>query len=220
MSTPRHPPFAIRHAKIENRKSKIPTGAFSLVELLVVIAIIAILAGMAAMSGGALNSSRLQATGQTLAVELDLARQLALGMNLEQEVRFWKIPDATSGAVAAFRAVQTFTVGKDGALTAASKLRRFDSGLVAEPAATLSSLLAETPPTRTIKTGPVTGLSGTYDYMAFRFRPDGSTDLEPTQRWSVTIQRNLTDTAATQPGPNRFTIEIEPVLGSLRVYRP
>jgi uncharacterized protein (TIGR02596 family) len=65
-----------------------------------------------------------------------------------------------------------------------------------------------------------------YVYIAFRFLPDGSTNLppkslsDPSGQWFVTLH-NLTDTqGGATPPPNFFTLQVDPVSGTLKQFRP
>jgi uncharacterized protein (TIGR02596 family) len=65
-----------------------------------------------------------------------------------------------------------------------------------------------------------------YSYVAFRFMPDGSTNLPPKSvsdangGWFVTLH-NLNDPmGASSPPPNFFTLQVDPVSGTLKQFRP
>lgn len=65
-----------------------------------------------------------------------------------------------------------------------------------------------------------------YDYVYFRFLPDGSTNLplqsksDPNGAWCVTLQ-NINDPAKPNtPPPNFFTLQIDPVSGTIKQFRP
>ena len=65
-----------------------------------------------------------------------------------------------------------------------------------------------------------------YRYASFRFLQDGSTNLSPSSTWFVTIH-NLTDTPtgttmkkANNDPINFFTLQIDPVSGAIKGFRP
>ena len=65
-----------------------------------------------------------------------------------------------------------------------------------------------------------------YDYVYFRFLPDGSTNLplksntDPNGAWFVTLQ-NINDPAQpATPPPNFYTLQIDPVSGTIKQFRP
>jgi len=185
---------------------------FSLIELLVVITIIALLTGFAVFSLGAVNSNRLQVSAQTVIGELDIARQRAVTRNAKQEVRLWKLPGQTGGAEV-YRGIQIFEVRADGTVNPAGRAKLLETGIRIEEDPALSNLFAQT-----TQSAPYPG-QGNKTYIALRFHPDGSTDLAFNQRWFLTLQRAAGAGGAT-PEANRFTIEVEPVLGTVRSFRP
>jgi uncharacterized protein (TIGR02596 family) len=100
----------------------------------------------------------------------------------------------------------------------------------------LSTLIVESGTAPTIPS-KITGQAGpndpalprigtNYDYVYFHFMPDGSTNL-PTRSstdtngaWCVTLQ-NINDPAQpTTPPPNYFTLQIDPVSGTMKQFRP
>jgi hypothetical protein len=64
------------------------------------------------------------------------------------------------------------------------------------------------------------GVKKNYQYCSFRFLPDGSTNLLPTKSWYITVHL-LTDKVNSElPPPNFFTLQIDPVSGTTKSYRP
>jgi uncharacterized protein (TIGR02596 family) len=68
------------------------------------------------------------------------------------------------------------------------------------------------------------GIKLNYDFVYFRFMPDGSTDLPATTTldahgaWFVTLH-NINDKAGVVPA-NFFTLQVDPVSGTLKQFRP
>lgn len=76
--------------------------------------------------------------------------------------------------------------------------------------------------------------SNEFDYEAkfFQFRPDGSTNLDPNKKWYLTIHATRSGLAetfrddrvggnkASRPPLNFVTLQIDPVSGGVRAYRP
>jgi hypothetical protein len=76
------------------------------------------------------------------------------------------------------------------------------------------------------------GVGQKYDFVSFRFNPDGSTDLPPLGttgkaseggRWFITVH-TAADRARTksdsEPPPDFFTWMVEPVSGTSKSFRP
>jgi uncharacterized protein (TIGR02596 family) len=219
--------------------------AFSLVELLVVIAVIGIIATFAIPAvTGMLKGSSLTTAAGLMVDQMSLARQHALSKNRIVEVRFYRFADnEVPGEVAAdpstghFRAFQFFEMSEAGIMVPVGKVVRFPESIIMNPGATLSNLLMEDP-TRVIDANPAKdpemprGVVHNYKYVAFRFFPDGSTSLSPIGtagqpsdggRWFITIH-SISDLVRTNdnaiPPPNFVTWMIDPVSGTSKVLRP
>jgi hypothetical protein len=102
----------------------------------------------------------------------------------------------------------------------------------------LSTILSERPrekPKASDPALPDTQAQRNYEYVALRFLPDGSTDLPPTgvdkpgadDSWYLTIHGSqIPNTGGKSAGmtetlpDNFFTLQIDPITGSTRSYRP
>jgi hypothetical protein len=68
---------------------------------------------------------------------------------------------------------------------------------------------------------PLPRAGASYRYVALRFQPDGSTDLLPTGgSWFLTVHDEIAGDALAQPPADFSTIEIDPLNGSLKFFRP
>lgn len=218
MKTPRH--SALR-------------AAFSLIELVVVIAIIAIVATFTVPAATSiLRGSAMTQAQQMLTDQISLARQFALSKNRSVEVRFYQLADpeqpgedATKPDTGQFRALQIFEIVESGVGVPIDKVQRLPSSVIMNQTGQLSSIIGGTG--QTIQTPGnqdpdlPRGVAKKYKYVSLRFQPDGSTTLAPTGKWFVTIH-NLSDgaTMTSVEGKNFFTIQIDPVSGSTKGFRP
>lgn len=83
--------------------------AFTLIEMLVVVAIMAILMSLVAPSVVSLmQSGNLNKSAETLTDELNYARQIALSQNRDVEVRFYQLPSPTNSQDLQYRAFRSF----------------------------------------------------------------------------------------------------------------
>ncbi len=202
-----------------------PRSAFSLVELLVVIAIISVLAVLVTPAlTSVLRGNSLSSGGRLLEAQLARAHQQALSSGERVEVRFYKFADAaTPGADETYRAVQLFQIDSRGKSKPISKIERLPDLIVINQGSQLSSLIAGLPDKNFSAADPkpnLPGVGASYTARAFAFRGDGSTELNPLGNWFVTVQTNETSATATTPPTNFYTVQVDPVNGGIKSYRP
>ena len=223
------------------RPQQAPRG-FTLVELLVVIAMIALLATFAVPSiDSMIGANDINRSQQAVQDSLAFARQTAIARNRRVEVRFYKLDHPESvGSDQTFCAMQAFLIDESNKVAPVGRITRLPRSVLMNEAEANSTLIGKLPKKTnwTADTGPdpqiPLGSNGkNYDAKAFQFRPDGSTNLiPPTDKWFVTIhatRSGLADTfrddrvggiKATRPPLNFVTLQIDPVSGSVRSYRP
>lgn len=210
-------PFAHRHSTISFR-------AFSLIELLTVIAIIGILAALTLpATSNILAGTNLQRAGGQVQQALSIARQMAASRNRRIEVRFYGTPQGKP----VFQSLQSFLIEEDGKATPVSKLLRLPEAVAINQSAALSPLISALPDktwTTSDSQVSVGGMGTSYIAKAVQFRPDGSTSLTPTpaNSWFVTLHAARIDqtTADTSKIPNFITIQLDPVSGINRLFQP
>jgi uncharacterized protein (TIGR02596 family) len=199
--------------------------AFSLIELLVVISVIIIMASFTAPSiASVLRGNEMNRAEQLLVQQLASARQTAIARNRRVEVRFYSLinPDAP-GASKAFCAMQTFLIDENNRATALGRVSKLPVTVLMNEAAANSSLLSVADKQWDATTDPQISLPGVgtaYTTKTFQFRPDGSTSLSSANKWYVTMHSAREGATAATPPPNFATIQVDPVSGAVRSYRP
>lgn len=216
--------------------------AFTLVELLVVMALIAMLAAVGAPSAfKAVAGNKLVTSGDLIYNKLVQSQQTAISENKPVEIRFYSYKDKEMGdEKAMLQSFQIFRVDIDAA-SGAEQLNKISepfylsNGIVIAANDKLSTLV-NTPLTKT--SGEVFSRSqdGKADYWKFRFLPDGSTDLvdytdvkqdtDKRKLWFLTVLKAESVDAASVGGTtpssprNYYAIQVEPFTGRIRSFRP
>ncbi len=207
-------------------------SGFTLVEVLVVVAIISILITMVApLATGAARGNSLTNTGMQIEQMLNKARQYALTKNRKFEVRFYSYAGSggrdTDDRV---RAMQLFEVSDNGSVSPVSRWKAFPQTVKVNSSSNLSNLIADASRKKSFSgtNDPKIDLpNGTSSYTAYfvRFRPDGSTDLGRSSgsdngKWYMTLHDAEEDYTSSTTPDNFYTVQIDPVTGTLRTLRP
>lgn len=200
------------------------TLAFSLIELLVVMGIMAALLAVAIPAFRGIGEAHEITIGGNLVVsELHLARQTALSQSQEVELRFLKVP-TENGGEPAFRAMQKFRVADGKPL---GKMVFLSDGVAMSDRGAFSTLLSSlnggTPASRQKYSD-----STEVEYRFIRFASSGRTHLDPrgadggNDRWFLTVVRlgDLKRADTTRPADNFATIQVDPITGRTRTFRP
>lgn len=196
--------------------------AFSLVEVLGVMTVIAII-GLVSMAGvNQISRATALTTNSTRLIDqLNLARQTALSANRSVEVRFYQLTEPGSGTTRLWRGVQSFLIESSGA-RALDRPVYFTSRIQVAENSTLSNIF-ESRTDVTVGNGAsakveLPGVKLDYNYISFRFKPDGSTTLA--SPLYLTLHSANTPTSVTVPPRNFFTIQIDPITGRTQTFRP
>lgn len=216
---------ALRGPSLSTRRS----SAFSLVELLIVIAIMVTLAVLATSGLNHISrSSKLANTAQRLGDQISLARQTAVARNLPVEVRLYKLPefDSTTGGASLWRGAQIFIM--DGTtVVPASRLLLFPNRVIISENAAVSPLLENSSTGLGAEITPTSNVgafsTGNVRYKSFTIRPNGTLAANngiPDLNWFFTLhQENDPKPDGLKPA-NFVTIQINPVTSKVTILRP
>lgn len=183
-------------------------NAFTLVELLVVVAIIALLMTLSVPAWNAIaEGNKTTSAAQSLSDALRLARQLALAKSSPVEFRIFNtLPKG--GVTSNYCAFAYYQLTDSGATNQMTRTNYLPSGTALSTAANYSTLIGTNG--ASYNSSPA--------YNSFRFRPDGSTDLLVSSNWYVTIVREREATNATLPN-NFITLQLDAFNGNVSFYR-
>lgn len=199
-------------------------AGFSLIELLVAIAIMAILLAVAVPATSSLmGGMNIGRSAGMVTDELNFARQTALARNRDVEVRFYKLGSKTEADNQQFRAFRSFLIeGLDPAgWKPLSRVKVLPEPIIISDDTTYSTLLDPGDGYRGLTSGTedLPG-HGPVPYVSFLLRANGGTSLKPvTDKWFLSLFSERAKPASGLPA-NYFTIQIDPVTGRTRSYRP
>jgi uncharacterized protein (TIGR02596 family) len=207
-------------------------AAFTLIELLVVIGIILILiALLVSPAGHILDGLSVTSAGQAIQSQLALDRQLAISQNRSIEIRFYEVPELVAMNQNRFTMHQSWIYDANGVNPVAlGKISSLPGGTLIDAMPTsggsatkCSSTLIDLAPHGGTQKIPSAG-SGDYPYRSFRFTGNGSTDLAlngpGSDTWFLTVRRATDAATAETPSKNYYVIQLDPLTGETKVFRP
>lgn len=204
-----------------SRTGSMRQNAFSLVELLVVMAISGILLALTVLGfNSLLTSSRMDQGGRLVVDEINLARQLAVTRNENVEIRFIRRNRAGETGASVYWQMQAGVVDKTNAavFTPIKQAAQLPAGIVIETGTLLSPLLTQLPESNNI--------APSYTYRSIVVRPTGEVEPAGTppvnelSRWCFTL---IPERQLGRPlGEIRdfVTVQIDPLTARPRPYRP
>lgn len=212
--------------------------AFTLVELLVVMAIIAIIFSIAApVTFKTIKSVRLSTAGEAALALLATARQEALTTNSACQIRLYRYatPNDPPGAASHIRALQVLRKLREPDLATGATLVQvgttldLQEGVVISIDNDLTSLNDGTLIWQTPATSDTFFREGdpSLQFLSFDLHTDGETDLAalglPSKSWHLTLLQEIDEISMRQgasPPRNFFTIRIDPFSSHATLYRP
>ncbi len=227
------PPDESRRARLCTAARHERPTAFTLVEMLVVLAIVGLIATLVIPAvTSILRGLQISQNGQLIESQLDLARQAALTNNRSVEVRLCQVNG--SGKFSALlpllvtTTVNTVNLNQPvyqpiGKPTFISDSVVIDSGTGS--GTTLSTLVS---PNGATAAAPITNYSNpplgsygqNYTYVSFRFKPDGTTDLNQSSLWFLTVHNATDPNPDPNPPNNYYTIQVDAYSGHVSQFRP
>jgi uncharacterized protein (TIGR02596 family) len=199
---------------LQLRASRRATGAFTMVELLCVMAVIAILIGLAVSSPSLFRSVNVTTSGNTVMEDLAYARELAIANN--EPVEVWFLQPAGGTLITA---TQIYLVDQSGNSTSYGNIHYLPKNLGVDSGSYLSPVLVSGN-LKSSNLPAITGLGTNYKAWYVRFMPDGSTTLSTTQQWYLTLHDVALGDQLTSLPPNYAMISIDPMTGASSLYRP
>lgn len=204
-------------------------SAFTLVELLVVVAVIALIAGLAVPAiEPMMKGSKITTASDNVKFNLAAWRQQAIAENSPIEVRFLRYIDPTvPGQREAYRGYQAGRFRQKKTENGAGSfifdplgnVQKLPEGIVFSSQEQLSSLLTSEKVREGSHEFMVEGQDN-LPFKSFSFRPDGSTELPKRagDTWFLTVVQERDDEQSKTNPDNFVTLQIDAFNGSVRSF--
>ena len=197
--------------------------AFSLLELLVVVAILGMLMALTLPSmRSVLSANVITQGGQLVADQLMFARQEAIARNGDVAVRLCKFDDpndARPGDVVG--GLQSFRVKADGTREPLGRLVRMPTGATISTNTSLSGILLQTAfQTAGAQDPNLPGVGKNYSWLDVLFHADGATSLPQDSSRTNNFLTVVNSRDSEADPANYYSIMIESRNGRIKTFRP
>jgi uncharacterized protein (TIGR02596 family) len=190
---------------MKSNRLRIAREGFTLIEVLAVLAISSILAfETISMVQGVVDAQNVQGAALMVRGQLELARQIAITKDEPVQCRLYQ--NSANTGFFALRAVF------DGTEIPVMRLNYLPTQIVITNSEAYSTLKQAA--------AVVSGVDTVGIYIAFRYRVDGSTDLDPTSTYTMTLLTARNGVTATRLPSNFITLELDPITGKTKSFQP
>ena len=212
-----------------SRRRSVGQSAFSLIELLTVMAMISMLAVATVPAlRGTLDGINVSGAAGLAEAEILLARQTAISRNLPVEVRFYKHDDGTGDAWRVIAVVIPASASGQAADEWITSGKVLPGNVVIQDTNDYSTVLEKAAPLTADKIAPWSAqesssapkLVQNKNYVGFRFNPDGSTNLPNGQAWCLTMKNPRSQPVSGAPAANYVSIVLDSLTGRTMTYQP
>lgn len=195
-------------------------AGYSLVEMVVVSGIVVLLFSLAAPSVlDLLKSMRMSHAASMVQECLTQGQAMATSLNRDVEVRFYRTGGALFSGETSGHGIQLFKIGEVSNLKE-RMVQMLPVGVEERlPVSVQISLNDAFTSLWKLPAKVEEGQNGIREYVAFRYRPDGSTDLPEDQKWSLSLVPHPADVSSSLPA-NFAVFMIDPVTGHISSFRP
>jgi len=209
--------------------------AFTLIELLSVMAVVSMLAVATVPAlRGTLDGINISGAAGVAEAEILLARQTAISRNLPVEVRFYKHDDGTGEAWRVMAVVIPASLSGAAADEWITSGKVLPGNIVIEDSQDYSTVLEKATPVTAEKIAPWSSQESSSapkllqgkSFVGFLFNPDGSTNLpskdssDVPQPWCLTLKNPQSQPMANAPAANYVSIVLDSLTGRTMAYQP
>lgn len=224
------PPSA-NHSFLKKTVSSVNEGgavAFSLIELLTVMALVSLLTMAALPALRVMDGINVSGAASMAESEISLARQTAMSRNLPVELRIYKYDDGSGEAWRVLATVIPASLSGAASDEWISPGRVLPGHIVIEDTKNYSTIVSKAASPSGSKVAPWTGqesseapsLVRNKSYVGFLFQANGSTDLPSDQAWCLTLKNPRSQPSQDKPSDNFVSLVIDSATGRTVSYQP